>query len=190
MYWGGTRRWVALVQRLLTNGVTNLVNCNMQSYAGKTKVNYLPSANTANASTITPAKMKTRYFSVGWLKKKHLRLHKGVFTLLGKLMWVTLRTWGVNYVLNYLYFSSRNRFFFWHEIILTHDDFDIAVPSSTQEACYTSTLNVAQLQVVGSIPAGDSDLFLCPMFATCWSNHFSWRIRSKRERAESRLQQK
>ena len=53
----------------LTNGVTNLVNCNMQSYAGKTEVNDLPSANTANASTITPAKMKTRYFSVGWLKK-------------------------------------------------------------------------------------------------------------------------
>ena len=53
----------------LTNGVTNLVNCNMQSYAGKTEGNDLPSANTANASTITPAKMKTRYFSVGWLKK-------------------------------------------------------------------------------------------------------------------------
>ena len=38
---------------------------------------------------------------------------------------------------NYLYFSSRNRFFFLQEIILTHDDFDIADPSSTQEACYT-----------------------------------------------------
>ena len=52
----------------LTNGVTNLVNCNMQSYAGKTEVNDLPSSNTANTSTITPAKIKTRCFTVGLLK--------------------------------------------------------------------------------------------------------------------------
>ena len=188
MHWGGTRRWVSLVQRLLTNGVTNLVNCNMQSYAGKTEVNDLPSANTANASTITPAKMKTRYFSVGLLKKKKLRLHKGVFTLLRKLMWVTLRTW--EWLCLTTSISAAETGFFWHEIILTHDDFDIADPSSTQEACYTWTLYVAQLEVVGSIPIGDSDLFLCAMLATFWSNHFSWRIRSKRERAESRLQQK
>ena len=63
---------------------------------------------------------------------------------------------------NYLYFSSRNKFFFWHEIILTHDDFDIADPSSTQEACYTWTLYVAQLEVIGSIPVGVSDFFFVP----------------------------
>ena len=188
MYWGGTRRWVSLVQRLLTNGVTNLVNCNMQSYAGKTKVNDLPSANTANASTITPAKMKTRYFSVGWLKKNKKDCTK-VYLHSSENWCGSLFGLEVLIMSNYLYFSSRNRFF-WHEIILTHDYFDIADPSSTQEACYTWTLYVAQLEVVGSIPAGDSDLFLCPMLATCWSNHFSWRIRSKRERAESRLQQK
>ena len=71
---------MSLVQRLLTNGVTNLVNCNMQSYAGKTKVNDLPSANTANASTITPAKMKTRYFSVGWLKKTFKIAQRCIYT--------------------------------------------------------------------------------------------------------------
>ena len=82
----------------------------MQSYAGKTEVNDLPSANTANASTITPAKMKTRYFSVGLLKKKKIKIAQRCIYTPQKID--VGHSSDLRVIMsNYLYFSGRNRFF-------------------------------------------------------------------------------
>ena len=77
--------------------------------------------------------------------------------------------------------SYLSFFFIYH----THDDFDIADPSSTQDACHRWTARlesfVAQWlehptgvrELIGSIPVGDSEFFLGPVLVTCSSHYVS-----------------
>ena len=76
---------------------------------------------------------------------------------------------------------------FFTELKINHDDFDIAVPSSMQDACLTWTqFNDLALygfskgpfwwirhppgvrEFMGSTPVGDLDFFLCPTLVSCW----------------------
>ena len=68
------------------------------------------------------------------------------------------------------------------------NDFDSANPSNMQDACHSvkwpcsSRVLVAQWiehppgvwEVMGSIPVGDSEFFLCPTLMLCWSIHLSF----------------
>ena len=72
-----------------------------------------------------------------------------------------------------------------HSLITTHDEFGSADPSSVQDTCHIWTqfswVLVAQWierlpgvrEVMGSIPVGDSDFFLCPTLVSCWLIHLS-----------------
>ena len=63
-----------------------------------------------------------------------------------------------------------------------HDDFDIADPSSTQDACHTWTLYMAQHATSPSVPHSSvlrasnrctetQTSFFVPSLVTCWSHH-------------------